>query len=120
MEMWGKNKDYKCISTLTKENKNISYYLENNIYYVKWATKTEFEITKTELDFILEEFFTVKEQWYLLGASETNPILEGFGKFIDDNFKKFTPRHASAIAAILVDIGILDSYGKRPVKLRKL
>jgi hypothetical protein len=44
---------------------------------------------------------------------------DGFGKYIDDNYEKLSPRYVSAILAILVDRKVLVSRGMRPVELKK-
>lgn len=118
MNKW-ENKDYKCISTLTTDVYNIFYYFEDSTYYVKWGEKTEFEFTQSEVNNMLNNFFVSENQWYPLGASETSPMPDGFGKYLDDNYEKLSPRHASAISAILVDRDILVSRGMRPVELKK-
>lgn len=40
MNDW-ENKDYRRISTLTTEKRNISYYIEEGSYFVKWGEKTD-------------------------------------------------------------------------------
>lgn len=58
--------------------------------------------------------------WYPLGASMDNPMQNGLGMFLEDNFKMLSPRHASAIAAILVNENLITFKGKKPILLKKL
>ena len=52
------------------------------------------------------------------GFSMTDPIPGGFGEWIQDN-SQFTPRHASHIAAVLKEIGVIKkSFGKKPIILQ--
>lgn len=48
----------------------------------------------------------------------TNPTPGGLGEFLKNNFKSLTPRHASALAAVLTSMGEIESEGKRPIYLR--
>lgn len=48
----------------------------------------------------------------------TNPTPGGLGEFLKNNFNPLTPRHASAIAAILVSMGEIESKGRRIISLR--
>ena len=79
-----------------------------------------FGLTNAQISKILNSYFAVPGHWYPLGASEDDPIPGGFGEFLQGTFQGFTPRHASAIAAVLVDLGYLDFRGKKPVYLRKI
>ena len=106
------------ISTLTTDKINIEYVHVESEFEIKWG-KTEFYIRDEEINFIMGDFFVDENNWYALGASEDRPIEGGFGEFIRDKYRRFTPRHSSAIAAILVNEGYLISKGKKPVLLRK-
>lgn len=48
----------------------------------------------------------------------TEPIKGGFGEFIS-NYPALTPRHASAIAAIMVNEGDLNYRCSKLIELRK-
>lgn len=50
----------------------------------------------------------------------TEPDPNGLGSFIRKSFPSFTPRHASAIAAILVHEGFLAFRGNKPIELKKI
>lgn len=50
----------------------------------------------------------------------TAPINGGLGEYIQKNFSRLTPRHASAIAAIMVQENLIECRGKKPLELRKL
>lgn len=43
----------------------------------------------------------------------------GFGEFVRERIQGYSPRHASAIAAILVYLGDLEFKGKKPIWLRR-
>lgn len=68
---------------------------------------------------VLEDFFRDGKQWYLLGAGMTAPTPGGLGQFIS-NHSTLTPRHASALAAILVADGLLEFRSQSPIELRKV
>ena len=69
--------------------------------------------------FILKDFFLVENEWYVLGASMTEPIFGGLGEYVA-KFQKFTPRHASAIVAILVEEGLIIARGRKPIEIRRV
>lgn len=110
----------KWISTLTQNQKNVYYRKDRDGYLISWANMKEFGLTNAQISKILNSYFAMPGHWYPLGASEDDPILGGFGAFLKDTFKGFTPRHASAIAPVLVDLGYLEFRGKKPVYLRKI
>ena len=110
----------KWISTLTQNQKNVYYRKARDGYQISWANMKEFGLTNAQISKILNSYFAVPGHWYPLGASEDDPIPGGFGEFLQGSFQGFTPRHASAIAAVLVDLGYLDFRGKKPVYLRKI
>ena len=110
----------KWISTLTQNQKNVYYRKARDGYQISWANMKKFGLTNAQISKILNSYFAVPGHWYPLGASEDDPIPGGFGEFLQGSFQGFTPRHASAIAAVLVDLGYLDFRGKKPVYLRKI
>ena len=110
----------KWISTLTQNQKNVYYRKARDGYQISWANMKEFGLTNAQISKILNSYFAVPGRWYPLGASEDDPIPGGIGEFLQGTFQGFTPRHASAIAAVLVDLGYLDFRGKKPVYLRKI
>ncbi|MCE5337956.1 MAG: hypothetical protein LLF90_04630 [Methanomicrobiaceae archaeon] len=69
---------------------------------------------------ILDKFFLERGRWYLLGASMTEPDPAGLGSFVRETFPSFSPRHASAIAAVLVHEGFVMFRGRKPIELRKI
>ena len=83
---------------------------------ITWG-KTIFNMTNEQIDLILDTFFK-DDEWYPLGASMTNPTPGGLGEFLKNNLKSLTPRHASALAAVLTSMGEIESEGKRPIYLR--
>jgi hypothetical protein len=68
---------------------------------------------------ILNEYFADSDEWHPLGASMDKPIEGGFGEYVQNNFDKLSSRHASAIAAILVNEGLVLAKGKKPIYLKR-
>ena len=85
---------------------------------VLWGDLT-FELSNEMIRTILEKFFVEPGRWYLLGASMTEPDPAGLGSFVRKTFPSFSPRHASAIAAILVDESFVIFRGRKPIELKK-
>ena len=68
--------------------------------------------------FILKIQAEFKNKTVMGGFSMTDPIPGGFGEWVQNN-SKFTPRHASHIAAVLKEIGVIkESFGKKPIMVR--
>ncbi len=86
---------------------------------VNWGS-LKFYLTDEIIDKILNNFFVDFEKWYSLGASFDNPIEGGLGEFITQVYKQFTPRHASAIDAIMVNEHLITYKGKKPIELKKI
>jgi len=86
---------------------------------VHWGT-IRFHLSDRLTNDILNDYFRDRRTWYPLGASMTNPVRGGLGEYVQKNFPSLTPRHASAIAAILVQDNLIESRGNRPIELRKL
>ncbi len=99
----------RTIKPLSGNGKDIIYQKKEGAYHITWGS-LKFEIESYHISKILSDFFVDEIEWYALGASMTEPIPGGLGDFIS-KFQKLTPRHASAIAAILVDDGLLIARG---------
>lgn len=84
-----------------------------------WGS-AKLSLNASEVGAIMLDFFADPGAWYILGASMTDPVPEGLGEFVNNRFQRLSPRHASAIAAILVNEGCLVYCGSRPIKLRRL
>jgi len=112
------NSKYIQIPTLSRRGEPIIYRKTTSGYNIEWGN-TNFRLTLNEISFILKNFFSNDSKWYPLGASMTNPPVDGFGYFLKNNITRFTPRHASAIASILVNEGIMEYRGKRPIEITK-
>lgn len=108
---------WKRISTLARKKNNILYCCVQDEFFVQWG-KMKFSVTGDMLNTILQEFFSDGAE-KMMGASETDPPQDGFGWYLHDRFPQYTPRHASAIAAIMCDLGVLDYRVKKAVYLRK-
>ena len=105
---------------LSKRGKDIKYNFKNslNILEIIWGSD-KITLSIKQIHNILNEFFVTDDKWYPLGSSMTDPMENGLGKFIDDNFNSLTPRHASVIAAVLVNENILTNKGAKPIELKK-
>ena len=86
---------------------------------VTWGT-SNFILSNNMIDDILNNYFKDTKTWYKLGSNEDDPIIGGLGEYIQINYPLLTPRHASAIAAIMVYYNFLEFKGKKPIKLRKI
>lgn len=105
-------------SPLSGHGETIIVYPDPAGRYVIWGN-TKFTISNEVIQTILEGFFIDTNNWYPLGASMTDPNPGGLGAFIRNNISSFTPRHASAIASIMVHEGLLVTRGKKPIILKK-
>ncbi|HIY54508.1 MAG TPA: hypothetical protein H9832_11225 [Candidatus Agathobaculum merdavium] len=108
---------WKRISTLARKNNNILYCCVQNEILVQWS-KMNFSFTEDMLYTILQEFFSDGAE-KVMGASMTDPPKDGFGWYLYNRFPHYSPRHASVIAAIMYDLGLLDYRVKKAVYLRK-
>lgn len=64
-------------------------------------------------------FFIDHEKWYPQGACSNNPQKSGLREYLA--FKHgFTPRYASAIAAIMFNEGLIQFRGIRPIELKRI
>ena len=115
---WDELNDFYVTKPLSGQGKEIRYRKVPEGYDVLWG-KTEFLISKEIVDQLLEDFFK-NDEWKVLGVSMDNPISGGMGEYIASKEKAFTPRHASAIAAILVKEGFLIDRNKKPILLKKI
>ena len=80
----------------------------------------KFSISDSLIEDILENFLIEKTKWYPLGADEVNPMPRGLGEFITSRQDNLTPRHASAVAAIMEKEDMLSAIkDQKPIQLRK-
>jgi hypothetical protein len=108
---------YKRIKPLSGKGKDIAYSFDRDRLFITWNT-ISFSLSINEYNNIIQSFFEDRTKWYKLGSSMTEPIHGGFGEYILDNIPKFSSRHASAIAAIMVDNGDIIHKGKKPILLK--
>ncbi|MCY6372406.1 hypothetical protein [Clostridium ganghwense] len=109
----------KCeIRPISGRGQVITYKKTNEVWDIRWG-KVHFEITDTDIQEILNNFFIDSEEWYLLGSSMDNPIKGGLGEYVQNHIRSLTPRHASAIAAILYNENLVSIKGKKPIYLKK-
>lgn len=112
--------DIKLTMPLSGRGKPVMYWAETEgSYMVQWGN-ISFAVNQEQIDKILGEYFQDAAQWYPLGASMTKPVAGGLGEYIQEQFPPFGPRHASAIAAIMVNEGWLEAQGKNPIRLRRI
>ncbi len=97
----------------------IRYWVDENAIRVEWG-RQYFLLTRENINVILNDFFADVSQWYPLGADMTDPPSDGLGRFMNDRMSGLTPRHASAVAAILVNEGCLEYRGVRPIELKRI
>ena len=105
------------LKPLSGQGKEITYQAVPGGRLVHWG-ETSFNMSDDLVVKIMDELFK-DYGWYPLGASMTDPTPGGLGEFIDLE-PRLTPRHASAIAAIMVDDGLLEYRGTKPIELRKV
>ncbi len=111
----------KQIKPLSGRGKNIEYEKANNKYKIKWGEqKDDLILTETDFQMILNKYFIDENNWYPLGANMDKPISGGLGEFLTKNFEKLTPRHASAIAAIMHNENLILAKEKKLILLKKI
>lgn len=86
---------------------------------IKWG-KTKFNISRDIIEDILSNYFIDYEKWHPLGASMTNPAKGGLGEYISNKYSNLTPRHASALAAIMAHQNLIIHKGIKPIFIKKL
>lgn len=111
--------DRQILYPLSGSGKPISWKNYNGGRRVFWGNIV-FNLPNDLIENILDNYFKDFETWYPLGASETEPMRRGLGEYVQKNFPSLTPRHASAIAAVMVYDRLLEFRGKKPIVLRKL
>ncbi len=118
MNLQKKIPDGKMLLPLSGSGKPISWENHAGGRQVTWGD-TKFHLPNELIEDILKNYFKNPTSWYVLGASMDDPVKGGLGEYIQ-NKTTLTPRHASAIAAIMVYENLIEAKGKRPIKLRKL
>lgn len=106
------------IFPLSGNGKTITVKRERNFRKITWGD-LKFHISDDMVNQILQKFFVDQNEWYLLSPSMTDPDKNGLGYYIWKIFPSFTPRHASAIAAIMVKENLLINRGRKPIYLKK-
>lgn len=104
---------------LSGDGKPIECQIYDGGRRVVWGT-TRFDLPDEVMESILDDFFVDSDKWYTLGASMTKPATDGLGEFVSSRFHRFSPRHASAIAAIMAQDNLIEYRGKKPIELRKV
>lgn len=104
---------------LSGDGTEISIEIVGNCKNITWS-KEKFPLPDSVIRDILENFFIEADRWYPLGANMTRPMPKGLGVFIDSRYKGLSSRHASAIAAIMYQEGLIDYKNRKPILLRKI
>lgn len=108
----------KEISTLKNKKSIIAYEMHSDKCMFKWADR-RYEISKDDIDRILNDFFTNETEWYLLDANVSKQR-GGLGTYILNNINGLSQKHASAIAAIMESEGLVEfRINGRDVVLKK-
>ena len=105
------------LKPLSGGGKQITYKDTPDGKEILWGN-LRFKIPNTMIDDILNYYFADPDKWYPLGASFDTPIKGGLGEYIQNNHKGYTPRHASAVVAIMVNEDLLTCRGKKPIELK--
>ena len=103
---------------LSGRGEPISYQRVSGGLSVRWGATT-FHLADGLVEAILTQFFVDDSHWYPLGSSADMTMPGGLGEFVANNGRNLTPRHASAIAPILVHLGTVVWRGVRPIELRR-
>ena len=110
---------YLSTDLLSGRGSEVHYKISESQIDFQWNTIV-FSLYKSELNEVLNGFFSNTEKWYELGANMTDVKEGGLGNFIVNiTSGRLTPRHASAIAAVLVKEKLLLSKGIKPIMLKK-
>jgi len=108
------------INTLSGRGNTVNYTKKSDGNYgVTWG-KASFIITQEIIDDFLANFFAVKDNWYKLGSSLEPIIEDGFGYYLYNKHIGLSPKHASAVAAIMVNEKLLEYSGTKPILLRRI
>jgi|GEM_PF-3440534 hypothetical protein len=107
------------VQPLSGKGQAITVFTDPPDRLVLWGDRM-FEVSNRMILRIFDEFFTGPGRWYPLGTSMTTPDPAGFGTFIRKTFAPFSPRHASAIAAIMVHEGFVAFRGRKRIELKKI
>lgn len=111
--------DRQILLPLSGSGQRISWKKYEGGRIVYWG-KMRFNLHDELIDDILDNYFKGSDSWYPLGASMTDPVSGGFGEFLQKYYKSLTPRHASAIASIMVQDDLIEFRGKKPIELKKI
>ena len=104
---------------LSGRGKEITYELVGNTRNVKWGD-TRFKLSDCLINDISENFFIETDRWCPLGADEVSPMPGGLGDYLKKTHKGLTPRHASAIAAIMHHEEFISYKDGKPILLKKV
>lgn len=107
----------RLLAPLSGRGQPISYVRNGRVRHVRWGSIV-FLLPDDLVNAICTHFLRDEDKWYLLGADMVSPPPGGLGDYLRRH-SALSPRHASAVAAILVDDGLVDARGRRPIELRK-
>jgi hypothetical protein len=107
------------IKPLSGRGKDILYINRNNGKDVIWG-QTHFFISNELITQILNNYLVDPSRWYPLGADMTRPISGGLGEYINNLCSSFSPRHATAIAAIMHNEKLIAFKNAKPILLKRM
>lgn len=107
------------IKPLSGRGEDIIYERNNEGICIGWA-QIRFRVSNENINDILDKFFIDINKWYLLGADMVSPSKGGLGEFVRNNIPNLSPRHASAIATVMVNEGLIIFKGNKPIELKKI
>ena len=107
------------INPLSGNGKPIYYENKDYDLIINWGNQ-KIKISIDIINDIIKNYFVDSTKWYPLGASMTNPVKGGLGEYISNKYPQLNPRYATAIAAIMVYEGLIESKNLKPILMRKL
>ncbi len=107
------------IKPLSGRGKDIKYANDHNGKAVIWG-QTHFYISNDLITQILDCYFIDPNRWYPLGADMIRPISGGLGEYVNGICSSFSPRHATAIAAIMYNEKLIAFKNAKPILLKRM
>jgi hypothetical protein len=107
------------IKPLSGRGKDIRYINDHSGKAVIWG-QTQFFISNDLIAQILNSYFVDPNRWYPLGADMIRPISGGLGEFINNTCSSLSPRHATAIAAVMHNEKLIAFKNAKPILLKRM
>lgn len=103
---------------LSGSGEPIEYYETEDGIYIRYTTMS-LDLPWDSIDEILNRFFVDPQVWYHSGSSRTNPPAGSFGAFLATEMAPLSSSHVTPVAAVLVDLRLLEFMGQKPILLRR-